>query len=297
MTVIRPGVYTALVTPFNADATSIDWEAYERLIDSQIQGGVTGLVPVGTTGESPTLTEAEQRELTRRTVKLATGRARVVVGTGSNDTKKTIFASRAALEAGADSVMLLMPYYNRPSQEGLFRHVAAVAREITAPIVLYNIPARTGVDLAIETLLRILDACPNVVALKDASGNVHYCQDLLRIAGDRVTVLSGDDPLVLPLISVGAVGVISVTSNLYPRQMTELVEDALAGRYAEARAKNARILPVHRALFSEPSPQPIKAALALKGRMNAVPRLPLVEASPECRARLSEVMRDYEDRT
>ena len=294
MTAISPGVYTALVTPFQADARSIDWDAYERLVASQIEGGITGLIPVGTTGESPTLSEAEQREIAHRTVKLAKGRAKVIVGTGSNDTKKTIHTSRAAVEAGAEGLLLVVPYYNRPPQEGLYQHFAAVAREVPVPIILYNVPHRTGIELSVETVLRILDACPNVVGLKDASGNVHYCQDLLYRAGERVTVLSGDDPLVLPLMSVGAEGVISVTSNLYPRQMTELVKDALAGRNAEARAKNRRILPVHRALFSEPSPQPIKAALALQGRMNAIPRLPLVEASPECKAHLSEVMRAFE---
>lgn len=294
MTAISPGVYTALVTPFHADADRIDWEAYERLVASQIEGGITGLVPIGTTGESPTLSESEQRELALRTVKLAAGRSKVIVGTGSNDTKKTIHASRVAVEAGADGVMLVMPYYNRPGQEGLFRHVQAVAREVPVPIIVYNIPGRTGVELSVETLLRILDACPNVQGLKDASGNVNYCQDLLYRAGDRIVVLSGDDPLVVPMISVGARGVISVTSNLYPRAMTELVNDALAGRYAEAREKNLRLLPVHRALFSEPSPQPIKAALALQGRMNAIARLPMIEASAECRARLSAVMRAYE---
>ncbi len=294
MTVIRPGVYTALVTPFQPDAGSIDWEAFERLIDGQIQGGITGLVPVGTTGESPTLSDSEQREPAHRTVKLAAGRASVFVGTGPNDTKKTIHASRAALEAGADGVMLVTPYYSRPAQEGLYRHVVAVARDVGAPIILYNIPARTGVELTIDTLLRILVTCPNVIGLKDASGNVHYCQDLLSKTGDRITVLSGDDPLVLPLMSVGAAGVISVTSNLYPRAMTELVEDALAGRYAEARPKNQRLLPVHRALFSETNPQPIKAALSLQGRMNGVLRLPLIEACAECRARLPDVMRAFE---
>lgn len=294
MTVIAPGVYTALVTPFSADGSAIDWEAFDRSIEAQLQGGVTGLVPLGTTGETPTLSDTEQRELTRRTVELARGRTRVIVGTGSNDTKKAILASRAAIEAGADGVMVVAPYYNRPSQEGLFRHFTAIARDVGAPVVLYNIPGRTGVEIAVETLLRILDACPNVVGLKDATGNVNYCQELLQKASGRIVVLSGDDPLVLPLMSVGAQGVVSVTSNLYPRAMTELVADVLAGRYAEANRKNARLYPIHRALFCEPNPQPIKAALSLQGRMNATLRLPMIEASPETRARLKTLMAAYE---
>jgi len=294
MTAFSPGVYTALVTPFTADASAIDWDAFDALIEAQVKGGVAGVVPSGTTGESPTLTEVEHRELVRRTVKSCAGRTRVIVGTGSNDTKKTIATSRAAVEAGADAVMLVMPYYNRPSQEGLFRHIVAVAREVSVPVMLYNIPLRTSVDLSVETLLRVLDAAPNVTGLKDATGNVVYCQDLLQRAPNRITVFSGDDALVLPLMSVGASGVVSVTSNLYPREVASVIEDALCGRMQEARAKDARLLPVHRVMFCEPNPQPIKAALALRGRMNAAVRLPLVEASSECRARLSEVLGRYE---
>lgn len=294
MASLPPGAYTALVTPFTPDAAAIDWKAYEALIQGQVDARITGLIPCGTTGESPTLTDAEQIELTRRTVELAKGRAKVVVGTGTNNTKKTIEASRAAVEAGADGVMLVMPYYSKPSQEGLYRHITAVAAAVPCPIVLYNIPGRTVVELAVDTLLRVLDACPNVVALKDASGGVMYCQELLGRAQDRILVLSGDDPLTLPLISVGAAGVISVTSNLYPRQVSEVVEDALAGRYADALVKHRRLFPLHRGLFDEPSPSPIKAALALKGRINAAVRPPIVEASEACTRRVAELINAYE---
>ena len=244
---------------------------------------------------NPTLSDSEQRELTRRTVNLAKGRARVVVGTGSNNTKKTIESSKAALEAGADGVMLVMPYYSKPSQEGLFQHVTAVASAVACPIMRYNLMGRTGVDLAVDTLLRILDAAPNVVALKDASGGVAHCQDLLARAEGRILVLSGDDPLTLPMMSVGARGVVSVTSNLYPRAVSEIVEDALAGRFTDAMRKDKRLLPVNRALFCEPNPQPIKAALALKGLIpsDAV-RLPLVAASEASKARLREAIAAYE---
>jgi 4-hydroxy-tetrahydrodipicolinate synthase len=294
MPTLPAGAYTALVTPFTSDGSSIDWNAYEQLIADQIDGKIAGLVPCGTTGESATLSDAEQRELARRTVTLAKGRAKVVVGTGSNNTQKTIDASKAAVELGADAVMLVMPCYSKPSQEGLFRHVQAVATAVSCPVMVYNIPGRTAVELGVDTLLRILEACPNVVALKDASGGLIYCQELLQKAADRILVLSGDDPLTLPAISVGSRGVVSVTSNLYPRAVSELVEDALSGRYAEAQRKNQRLFPLHRALFSEPSPQPIKAALALKGKMNASVRLPLVEASEGCKSLLRELIARYE---
>ena len=288
------GVYTALVTPFDRDASQIDWAAYEKLVVGQIENGVSGLVPCGTTGETPTLSDAEQREVIQRTAALARGRVPILAGTGTNNTKKSIDLSKAALEAGADAVMIVMPYYSKPSQEGMIRHVEAIAREISAPIVLYNIPGRTAVELGVEPFLRILDTSPNVVAVKDATGNVLHCQELLRRAGDRVTVVSGDDPLTLPLMSVGAKGVISVTSNLYPRQVCDSVDDVLAGRWEAARAKHLRLLPVHRALFLEPNPQPVKAALAMKQLMQSSVRLPLVEASEATRQVLADVMRAFE---
>jgi 4-hydroxy-tetrahydrodipicolinate synthase len=285
------GVHTALVTPFSADGGSIDFEAFEKLLQQQLDGGVTGLVPCGTTGESATLSDIEQRELIAATARAAGGRAVVVAGTGSNNTKKSIEASRAAVEAGADGVMLVMPYYTKPSQEGLFQHIVHVAKAVSCPIVLYNIPGRSHVELTVDTLLRVLDACPNVLALKDASGNVLFCQELLARAGtERIVVLSGDDPLTLPLMAVGAQGVISVTSNLYPHKVAEVVTDAAAGRWRDAERKNRALFRLHRALFTEPNPAPIKAALSAKGVLNASVRLPLVEASASCRALLAELM-------
>jgi 4-hydroxy-tetrahydrodipicolinate synthase len=294
MTVLPPGAYTALVTPFTPDGTAVDWQAYERLVEAQLEARVTGLVPAGTTGESPCLTDGEQRELVSRAARLAKGRATVVAGIGTNNTKKTIEAGKAALESGAEGVMVVMPYYNKPSQDGLLAHVRAIAEAVSCPVMLYNIPGRTTVELTIDTLLRIIDVCPNVVALKDATGGVTYVQELLLRATRSILVLAGDDALTLPLMSVGARGVVSVTSNLYPRAVSEVVEDALAGRYLEAQAKNKKLFPVHRALFVEPNPQPIKAALALKGRVNASVRPPLVEASPACTTMLAEVLRAYE---
>jgi len=294
MSLLLQGVYTALVTPFTADGSSIDFGAYEKLLAQQIDGGVQGLVPCGTTGELPTLSDAEQRELIAHTVRFAKGRAAVLVGAGSNSTKKSIESSKAAFEAGADAVMIVTPYYNKPSQEGLFRHMTEIAKAVSGPVVVYNIPGRSVVDMSVDTLLRIADACPNVVGIKDASGNAFFLQELMFKARGRLSDLSGDDLLTLPMMSVGARGVISVTSNLYPRQMSEVVADALAGKWADAERKSTALFAVHRALFSEPSPAPIKAALASKGMINASVRLPIVEATDACRSLLSEVMQKYE---
>lgn len=287
------GCFTALVTPFTADGSAVDFAAYERLLEEQIGSGVSGLVPCGTTGESPNLTDAEQVELVKRAARVGKGRAMVLAGTGTNSTKKTIEASQAAFEAGADAVMLVMPYYNRPNQEGLRAHVEMVARAVSGPIVLYNIPARTSVELQVETLLRILEACPNVVGLKDASGNVLYCQALASVR-DRLSVLSGDDALTVPMMSVGATGVISVTSNLFPAHVSECVGDALAGKWAEAREAHLRLVPVHNAMFVEPNPSPVKTALSARGRMTATVRPPLVPVSERSRQQILSAIAAFE---
>jgi 4-hydroxy-tetrahydrodipicolinate synthase len=288
------GAYTALVTPFTADGSAVDWAAYDQLLQHQLDGRISGLVPCGTTGEAPTLSESEHSEIVVRTVRVAQGRAQVIVGTGSNNTKKTIELSQAALDAGADAVMLVMPYYSKPSQDGLFNHVKLVAQAVSGSIILYNIPGRSSVDLAVDTLLRILDACPNVVGLKDASGNVLYCQELLTRAAGRCRVLSGDDTLTLPMMSVGAAGVISVTSNLYPAAVSDLVGNGLAGRLELARQQQLGLYPVHRAMFSEPNPAPVKAALSLKGMTTDAVRAPLVPASAACKRALADVITKYE---
>ncbi len=288
------GAYTALVTPFSQDGSEVDFAAYEKHLELQIAGGISGLVPCGTTGEVPNLSDAEQRELISRTKKVARGRAVVLAGTGSNNTKKSIEGAKAAVEAGADAVMIVMPYYSKPTQEGLFQHVRAIASSVSAPIVLYNIPGRSVVELSVDSTLRVLDACPNVIGFKDATGNVLHCQELLLRAKRPISILSGDDALTVPMMSVGATGVISVTSNVYPKQVSEMVADALAGRIALAGKKQVALFAVNKAMFSEASPAPAKGALSIKGQMNASVRLPIVEATPECRARLSAVMAEYE---
>jgi 4-hydroxy-tetrahydrodipicolinate synthase len=293
MSVRFEGSFTALVTPFHEDR-SIDWDAFDRLVEGQIAGGITGIVPCGTTGESPSLDHEEQLELVKRCVKLAKGKCIVLAGTGTNATKSTITASQAAVRAGADAVMVVVPYYNKPTQDGLRQHYVDVAAAVDAPIVVYNIPGRTGIDLTTDTLAKICAKAPNVVAVKEATGNVLRAQEIVRTLGDRVSVLSGDDGLTLPMIAVGGKGVISVTSNLYPAEVTRVAKLALEGKFAEARREHLALCPVHEVMFVESNPAPMKAALAHKGRMKDVVRGPLVAASEAARAKVVATLETYE---
>lgn len=292
---LREGSYTAIVTPFKDDAhRSIDWDAYDRLVDAQIAGGITGIVPCGTTGESPAMDHEEQLELVKRTVKRATGKAIVLAGTGTNSTRSTIAMSQAAERAGADAVMIVTPYYNKPTQDGLFEHFVEAAKCVKCPVVVYNIPGRSVIDLSAATLARIADAAPNVVATKEATGNVLRCQEIARTMGDRMMILSGDDGLTLPMIAVGAKGVISVTSNVYPAEVTKATRLALDGKYEEARRAHFALLPVHEVMFVEANPSPAKAALAHKKLCLDVVRGPLVKASEAARAKVVAALTAYE---
>jgi 4-hydroxy-tetrahydrodipicolinate synthase len=290
------GTFTALVTPFTPDGEAIDEGALEALVEAQIAGGINGLVPCGTTGEAPTLSEEEIATVIQRVVATARGRAQVLAGTGSFSTKKTIAASRAALDAGANGVMVVMPYYNKPSQEGLREHVLAVAKAVSGPIVLYNIPGRSVVDLAAETTEQICAAAPNVVGLKDATGNVLRCQELVRRLGDRLAILSGDDALTLAMIATGARGVISVTSNVLPREVCDVPRLLAAGHLAAARVAHLSLIELHGLMFAEPNPAPAKAALASMGRMSAAVRLPLTPAGEATRRQISEALQRLEAR-
>ena len=298
MSLTFEGTYTAIVTPFrdaplDADR-SIDWDAYDLLVAAQIAGGITGIVPCGTTGESPSLDHEEQRALVARTVKLAKGKCSVIAGTGANSTRATIELSQAAEKAGADAVMVVVPYYNKPTQEGLYQHYVAVAASVKCPVIVYNIPARTGIDLAADTLARIAQAAPNVVATKEATGNVLRAQEIVRTMGDRMTVLSGDDALTLPMIAVGARGVISVTSNVYPAEVTRTTRLALDGKFDEARRAHLALCRVHEVMFVEANPSPAKAALAHKLKVSDAVRGPLVRASEAARAKVVAVLDAYE---
>src|SRR5262245_56077890 len=288
------GAFTALVTPFSEDGTTIDFDAFDALVEGQIAGGIQGLVPCGTTGEAATLSEAEIKLVIERTVKLARGRVPVVAGTGSFSTHKTIQASQVALDAGADAVMVVMPYYTRPTQAGLVEHVTRVAAGVKGPIVLYNIPVRTGVDLGADATETICLRSPNVVGIKDATGNILRCQELVRRLGDRFMVMSGDDALTLGMMACGARGVISTTSNLLPKAVSEVARLAASGDWKEARRAHLALLPVYEAMFIEASPAPVKFALSLKGRATPAVRPPLVAASESARAKIVEALGRYE---
>ncbi len=287
------GTYTALVTPFRDDE-SIDWDAFDALIDAQLAGGVRGLVPCGTTGESPSLSHEEQLAVISRTVKRAAKRAHVVAGAGSNSTLEAVHLAREAERSGADAVMIVVPYYNKPTQEGLVQHFVTVARAVNCPLVIYNIPGRTGSDLLPDSLAKIVAAAPNVVATKEATGNVLRAQELVRRFGSRLTVLSGDDALTLPMIAVGARGVISVTSNLLPGAIARATQLALSGNYEAARQAHLALLPVHEVMFLESNPGPVKAALAMRGVMRDAVRGPLVAASKATREAIAATLATFE---
>lgn len=285
------GCYTALVTPFRDGR--IDRQALENLVDRQIAGGISGLVPCGTTGEAPTLSDDEHAEVVRIIAERADGRVPVIAGTGSNCTEKTIRTSQRAIEAGATSVMVVAPYYNKPNQEGLFQHYSAVAKAISAPMVLYNIPGRCGVEVGVETIARLRSRHSNIVAVKHATGSIDGASRLS--AESDITILSGDDPLTLPLMSIGAVGVVSVLSNLLPAEMSALVRTALEGDYETARQWHAKLFGLMRGLMSvDTNPIPIKSALAIRGWMRDEFRLPMCSLSESGRAELMTVLDRYD---
>jgi len=288
------GTYTALVTPFRDEpGQPIDWAALDALVDAQIAGGVAGLVPCGTTGESPTLSHEEHAQVVERVIARAKGRVHVVAGAGSNSTREAVTLAQHAERAGADAVMVVVPYYNRPTQEGLLGHFVDVARSVRLPVVVYNVPARTGSDLAAETLARIAEAAPNVVATKEATGNVLRAQRIAQLMGARMTVLCGDDALTLPMIAVGARGVISVTSNLLPAEVSRATRLALDGKVEEARRAHLALVPVHEAMFLEANPSPVKAALAARGAMSDAVRAPLARCTDATRKAIAAVVDAY----
>jgi 4-hydroxy-tetrahydrodipicolinate synthase len=286
------GTFTALVTPFGDGG--VDFAAFEKLIEAQIAGGVAGIVVNGTTAESPTLSEGEREEAIRIAVRLVDARCKVLAGTGSNSTAHTLAATRDAEKLGVDAALIVAPYYNKPSQEGLFRHFQAIARETALPIMLYNIPGRCGVDINADTVERLAGACSNIVSIKEASGSVDRVGELRRRMPEAFTILSGDDGLTLPFMSVGAVGVVSVASNLFPADVCALVRACAAGHFAQARQLHARMLPLFHDLFIEPNPVPAKTALAWRGMMSAEVRLPLCEMSEENQVRLRKTIDTFE---
>jgi 4-hydroxy-tetrahydrodipicolinate synthase len=279
------GAFTALVTPFRDGA--IDEGALAALVEAQIAGGIDGLVPCGTTGESATLTTEEQVRVIQLVVKQARGRVPIVAGAGANSTAEAIELARAAREVGADATLQVTPYYNRPSQEGLYRHFKAVAEAAPLPVVLYNVPTRTSCDLLPDTVARLADV-PGIVAIKEATGSTTRATQIL--ARCDLTVLSGDDFTMFPLYAVGARGVISVLSNVAPRWVADMWDHVRAGRWDDARRLHFQIQPLTELLFAEPSPQPIKTALALRGVIADEVRLPLVPTSGPLREKLAAAL-------
>ena len=281
------GAFTALVTPFRNG--EVDVEALEGLVEFQITQGIHGLVPCGTTGESPTLSEEEDRLVIETVVRMTNGRVSVVAGTGSNNTASAIKYTKMAEEVGADGSLQVAPYYNKPTQEGLFRHFAAIAESTSLPLVLYNIPGRTSVTIAPETIAQLAEI-PNIVGIKDSTLSMNMVSDIRRLCGEDFDILSGDDPMTLPLMALGGVGVISVASNVAPGAVSDLVNAMNSGDLARGRELHYRLLPLIRALSVETNPIPVKAAASLLGLCSDELRLPLVPMSGENLRRLQEVM-------
>jgi len=288
------GTFTALVTPFRNGG--IDAAAFEKLIESQIAAGISGVVAVGTTGESPTLSHEERQELIGLAVATAKKRCQVLAGTGSNATQHAVADTKMAEKLGADGALLVAPYYNKPSQEGLFRHFKTIADATALPIMLYNIPGRCGVDIVSETVMRLAKECRNIVTIKEASGSVERVSELRARLPESFAVLSGDDSLTLPFMSVGAAGVVSVASNLFPAEVCALVRAYECGDAKLALNLHRKMFPLFKDLFIEPNPVPVKTALSWRGAMSGEVRLPLCEMNKANQARLRRTLEEFERR-
>lgn len=276
------GTYTALVTPFRKGR--VDYEGFRKLIEGQIAGGVDGIVPVGTTGESPTLSHDEHRDVIKAAVEIAAGRVKVVGGTGSNSTDEAIGLTKDAEQAGADGALIVAPYYNKPSPEGLYLHFRTIAENTKLPIILYSIPGRCGIEIGVPIVARLAKDCPNIVAIKEAGGAVERVSQLRQAVPGTFEIISGDDSLTLPFIAVGAVGVISVASNVAPSRVSDLVRAARDGQKARAEELHRSLYPLFKNLFVESNPSPAKYALSLTMGLSPELRLPLAEMSEEnCR--------------
>jgi 4-hydroxy-tetrahydrodipicolinate synthase len=285
------GCYTALITPFRNG--ELDLPALRTLVERQILGGVAGLVPCGTTGETPALTTREWETVVTTVIETTYRRVPVIAGTGSNGTATTIERTRRAQELGADAALVVTPYYNKPTQEGLYQHFAAIANATEIPLVLYNVPGRTSVNMLPETVLR-LTAVPGVAAIKEASGSIDQSSQILGEAPEGFAVLSGDDSLTLPIMGVGGTGVVSVVSNIVPEAVSALTEAALAGDYATARTIHHALFDLCRAMFCETNPVPVKAAAALLGYCTPEVRLPLAPLSESAQRRVESALAAWE---
>lgn len=284
------GVYTALITPFNRDG-SVDREALKDLVEFQISEGISGLVPVGTTGESPTVSHDENVDIVRIVVEQAKKRVPVIAGTGSNCTDEAVGMTRRARDIGADATLQVAPYYNKPSSEGFYRHFTAIADQGGLPVIVYNIPGRTGKNIDNDTMLR-LAAHPGIAAVKEASGDLAQVMDLYRRKPESFDILSGDDNLGLPIIALGGTGIISVASNIIPGQMEKLVKLANDGDFARARELHYQLLPLFKTLFIETNPIPVKYGVSLLGKCREIYRLPMWTMEEEKKRQMKKVLED-----
>ena len=283
------GTYTAIVTPFKNG--KVDEAALGRLIGLQVRAGVDGIVPVGTTGESPTVDYEEHVRIIERSVKFAGGKIKVLAGTGGNSTSEAIYLTEQAAKVGADGSLQVAPYYNKPTQEGLFQHFREIARSTRLPIVLYSIPGRCGIEIGVDTVKRLAQQCKNIIGIKEAGGNADRVSQLRAALGPRFEILSGDDSLTLPFMAVGAQGVISVASNVIPRQVAQMVAAFAAGKAAAALKLHQKYYPLFKDLFIETNPVPVKAALAMLGQIQEEYRLPLVPMAAKNRETLRATMK------
>ncbi|HOX59346.1 MAG TPA: 4-hydroxy-tetrahydrodipicolinate synthase [Candidatus Paceibacterota bacterium] len=283
------GTHTAIVTPFRNG--KVDEAALKNLVQAQVRGGVDGIVPVGTTGESPTVDYDEHIHIIALSVKFARRRIKVLAGTGGNSTSEAILLTRRAEQAGVDGSLQVAPYYNKPTQEGLFQHFREVARRTRLPIVLYSVPGRCGIEIGVDTVRRLARECSNIIGIKEAGGNADRVSQLRAVLGPRFEILSGDDSLTLPFMAVGARGVISVASNVIPRPVAQMVRAFAAGKIQAALRLHRKYYPLFKDLFIETNPVPVKAALAMLGRIEEEYRLPLVPMSPKNRELLRTTLK------
>ncbi|HXW82904.1 MAG TPA: 4-hydroxy-tetrahydrodipicolinate synthase [Candidatus Binataceae bacterium] len=283
------GALTAIITPFREGA--VDERALRDLIEWQIQSGIDGIVPCGSTGESATLSHAEHERVVKITIEQTRKRVPVLAGTGSNSTAEAIRLTASAREMGADGALLLSPYYNKPTQEGIYKHYKMIATSVDLPLFMYNIPGRTASNIAPETMARLCEI-KQIVGVKEASGSMDQISDIFRLCGDRLTVLSGDDSMVVPIMALGGKGVVATASNVVPREMHDLAAAGLSGDFARAREIHYRLLPLLRMLFVETNPIPVKQAAAFLGRCANELRLPLVPMTPPAADRLKAAMKE-----
>ena len=285
------GSMVAIVTPMNSDG-SVNEDKFRELVEFQIENGTDAIVPCGTTGESATLNYEEHDLVVRACIEQVSGRVPVIAGTGSNSTAEAIEISRHAKEMGADALLLVSPYYNKPSQEGLYQHYKAIAEAVALPQLLYNVPGRTGMNVAAETTIRLAEI-DNIVAIKEASGDVTQASTIISQAGDKIDVIAGDDFLALPLMAVGAKGVISVSANIIPKEVKQMVVAIQEGRWDDARKMHLHLLDIHKAMFIESNPVPAKTSLELMGKAEKHVRLPLANMQPATLQTLTEILKRY----